>query len=175
MSNFIVINLFADGLAPLGVKASVGTLMIKFVSHILKVQAFENFLYQWPLMIINVQSMAYAWFSSHYLNQCCLLVNQVPWNKLLKGKTVSYKDHFHNNFKMASVIKSQSCSGLCINTLWPSNTIYQKKSVPIFAQVMACLLQLPREQWFDKQNPGYNPTGWHLCYQPTRTKFWKFL
>ena len=82
---------------------------------------------------------------SHYLNQCWNIVNlnlrnTLPWNLKQNSKISIKKNAFEKVVcKMAAIRYWPQC----VNSLWPSDAIWQHRTGSTLAQVMACCLIAP--------------------------------
>ena len=82
---------------------------------------------------------------SHYLNQCKVIVNQNPGNKLQWNWNQNRKI-FIQEYALENVVCKTSAISFrvqCVNTLRPSDTIWWHRIWSTLGQVMACCLTAP--------------------------------
>ena len=112
---------------------------------------------------------------SHYLNQCSLFVTWTPrntfqWNVVWNSNSFRKKMHLKMLAMAAILIWPQ-----CVNSLWPSDTIWWHRTESTLVQVMAwclmasshylkhCWIFISISQWYSsdvsslRDTPGINP------------------
>ena len=96
--------------------------------------------------------------SSHYLKQCWLIVWRTTGNRFQGNQNTTIQKILFQNVicRMAAILLSSQCVNSnqhmaqitvhgphTVNSLWPSDAIWQHKSGSTLAQVMACCLTAP--------------------------------
>ena len=82
---------------------------------------------------------------SHYLNQCWLIIKGVLWHSPESNFTVSVQAIVLGLWGWKSYFKIivTTLIGQWVNSLWPSDAVWQQRPGSTLAQVMACCLTAP--------------------------------